>query len=222
MKSQGKRAISMLNRPLSLRKLLHEEWTVEHHFMRPTVNNWSWRWNQSQIRHLQDWKFVSRIYKRFSLLGKPLFFQMKTFAILPMEKKNWQSMPIFVGNDNRIALQYIERMVLMESRFNYQPLLLLPQRLKGFSRLRQINYAFTFSRKTTRDFFDWVIQSKVRRKAPAEMLDLFRILGVKVDELDIGIIEVVIYPVDKFESVIHYPCIRDLRWCLWSVQIEGG
>lgn len=154
MKSQGKRAISMLNRPLSLRKLLHEEWTVEHHFMRPTVNNWSWRWNQSQIRHLQDWKFVSRIYKRFSLLGKPLFFQMKTFAILPMEKKNWQSMPIFVGNDNRIALQYIERMVLMESRFNYQPLLLLPQRLKGFSRLRQIKYAFTFSRKTTRNFFD--------------------------------------------------------------------
>ena len=79
VKSRGKRAISMLDRPLSLQKLLHEEWTAEHILTRPSVNNWSWRWSQSQTRHIRDWKFVSRICQRFSLLGKPLFFSDEDF-----------------------------------------------------------------------------------------------------------------------------------------------
>ena len=100
----------------------------------------------------------------------------------------------------------------MELRFHSQPLLLLPQRLKGFARLKRIDYAFTASRNTTRDFIDRVTQSKMRRKAPAEMLEPFRTLGVKVDELDIGFIETGYRPVDQIERIVHYPCIRNLGW----------
>lgn len=222
LKSRGKRAISTEERPLSLQKLLHEEWTVDHRFTRPTLHNWPWRWryiSQSQIRHLQDWKFVTRTCKRFSLLGKPLFFQMKTFAMMPRDGKNWHNTPVFGGNDNRIALQYIESVIFMESRLDCQPLLLMPQRLKGFSRLRRVDHTFGFSRKITRDFIDRVVQLKyVRRKAPTEVLEPFRVLGVKVDELDMGIIETWYRHNDNVKDVIHYPCISHLTW--WTSQAK--
>ncbi|KAJ5359823.1 hypothetical protein N7517_009014 [Penicillium concentricum] len=71
----------------------------------------------------------------------------------------------------------------MESLHYGRPLLLLPQRLKGFSPLGRIN-SLGLTRRATRDVIDGRIQSDcVRQKAPAELLEPFR-LRVKVDELD--------------------------------------
>lgn len=50
------------------------------------------------------------------------------------------------------------------------------------------------------------MQSKcVRRKAPGELLEIFRLLPVKVDELDMGIIKANDHYVDDVELLIDSP-----------------
>lgn len=50
----------------------------------------------------------------------------------------------------------------------------------------------------------------VRQKVPVEALERFRVLGVKVDELDMGIMETDTCPINIVEGVISSQCIVGL------------
>lgn len=137
---------------------------------------------------------------------------MKTFATMPVDGNNWQDITVFSGDNNRIALQNIEYIVLLEPDLDIRPLLLLPQRLKRFPRLKRVDHAFGFSTQITRGFIDRVMQLKCvrQRNPPVEALEHFRVLGIKVDELDMGIIETDTCPINIFEGVISSQCIVGL------------
>lgn len=61
------------------------------------------------------------------------------------------------------------------------------------------------------------MQSKcVRQKAPGELLEIFRLLPVKVDELDMGIIKANDHYVDDVELLIDSPCTEEL--IIWASE----
>ncbi|KAJ5822283.1 uncharacterized protein N7525_011567 [Penicillium rubens] len=111
--------------------------------------------------------------------------------MVPSHLKNWQDTAAFSADDNGITLESIESIesiVVMQSPFDrYQSSLLA-------------------TTSDIRDSIEALMQSKcVRRKAPGELLEIFRLLPVKVDELDMGIIKANDHYVDDVELLIDSP-----------------
>ncbi|OQD80133.1 hypothetical protein PENANT_c039G02543 [Penicillium antarcticum] len=174
---------------------IEDDFFEEHYINPDSAIRLPWQWRMvdpGQVDHLHDWQIATGLARRFRSFGKQAFFRSKTFSMSPgfCERLKNNGIRNFSYMNTSMALKNIESIVFVGYwDVGWRNLLQLPERLEGFTRLKRLDHIFG-NRQSSYSPFDLMVRStSIRRQVPEELLGLFRRIGVKVDDLDMGIID---------------------------------
>ena len=141
--------------------------------------------NLWQQAHVRDWLAVNSTCRRWRRLGKPLFFASKTFLLTPsmLDRLCAKTAAELSIADQITAQEHISRVVVPMSFYSAGSMLQQLPTFCGLERLKKLSllrYGLISSMLAERDLN--------REPLPEELRDLLRQIGMRVEDLDMGIL----------------------------------